>query len=112
MPKKLENKIALVTGASTGIGLATAKLFAHEGAHVYITGRRREELTAAAKAIGPNATPVQGDVSNLNDLDTLYAQIKREKGRLDVLFANAGGGEFARLGEITEAHFDKTFNIN
>ncbi len=108
MSQRLANKVALVTGGSTGIGLATAKLFAAEGAHVYITGRRKPELDAAVKTV----TAVQGDVSNLNDLDKLYAQIKREKGKLDVVFANAGGGEFARLGEITEAHFDKTFNIN
>lgn len=112
MSKKLENKIALVTGGSSGIGLATAKRFALEGARVFITGRRKEELDAAAKAIGPAATAVQSDASNLADLDRLFAVIKEKAGRLDVLFANAGGGEFAPLGQITEAHFDKTFATN
>ncbi len=112
MSKKLENKTALVTGGSSGIGLATAKRFALEGARVFITGRRKEELDAAAKAIGPAATAVQSDASNLADLDRLFAVIKEKAGRLDVLFANAGGGEFAPLGQITEAHFDKTFATN
>jgi len=112
MSKKLEGKVALVTGGTTGIGLATAQLFAAEGAHVYITGRRQNELDAAVKKIGKNATGVQGDVSNLADLDKLYATIKGQKNRVDVLFANAGGGEFAPLGAITEEHFDKVFNIN
>lgn len=112
MSKKLENKIALVTGGSSGIGLATAKRFALEGARVFITGRRKEELDAAAKAIGPAATAVQSDASNLADLDRLFAVIKEKAGRLDVLFGNAGGGEFAPLGQITEAHFDKTFATN
>lgn len=112
MSKKLENKTALVTGGSSGIGLATAKRFALEGARVFITGRRKEELDAAAKAIGPAATAVQSDASNLADLDRLFAVIKEKAGRLDVLFGNAGGGEFAPLGQITEAHFDKTFATN
>jgi NAD(P)-dependent dehydrogenase (short-subunit alcohol dehydrogenase family) len=112
MAGKLEGKIALVTGGSTGIGLATAKQFAAEGAHVYITGRRKPELEAAAKAIGENATAVQADASVLADLDALYAQIQKEKGHLDVIFANAGGGEFVPLGAITEEHYDKTFNTN
>lgn len=112
MSKKLEGKVAVVTGGTTGIGLATAQLFAAEGAHVYITGRRQNELDAAVKKIGKNAIGVQGDVSNLADLDKLYATIKEQKGRVDVLFANAGGGEFAPLGSITEEHYDKIFNIN
>src|ERR1700761_6082383 len=109
---KLAGKIALVTGGNSGIGFATAKRFVAEGAHVYITGRRQESLDAAVKEIGSNVTAVQGDVSKLDDLDGLFAQIKREKGRLDVVFANAGGGEFVPLGSYTEEHFDNTFNIN
>ena len=109
---KLDGKVALVTGGNSGIGLATAKQFVEEGAYVFITGRRQAELDAAVQSIGKNVTGIQGDVSNLDDLDRLYATIKDQKGRLDVLFANAGGGEFAPLGAITEAHFDKTFNIN
>jgi NAD(P)-dependent dehydrogenase (short-subunit alcohol dehydrogenase family) len=112
MSKKLEGKIALVTGGSTGIGLATAQRFVAEGAYVYITGRRQPELDAAVKTIGSNVTAVQADASKLDDLDRLYAQIKQEKGRVDIVFANAGGGEFAALGQITEEHFDKTFNTN
>jgi len=112
MSKKLEGKIALVTGGSTGIGLATAKQFVEEGAYVFITGRRRPELDAAVKTIGSNVTAIQADASVLADLDKLFAQIKKEKGRLDVLFANAGGGEFAPLGSITEEHYDKTFDTN
>ncbi len=109
---KLDGKVAVVTGGTSGIGLATARRFAAEGAHVFITGRRKPELDAAVKAIGSRATGVQGDVSNLADLDRLYAVVKEQKGRVDVLFANAGGGEFAPLGAITEEHFDKTFNNN
>jgi NAD(P)-dependent dehydrogenase (short-subunit alcohol dehydrogenase family) len=109
---KLSQKIALVTGGSSGIGLATAKRFVAEGAHVFITGRRQTELDAAAKELGGNATAVRGDVANLADLDRLFHTIKQQKGRLDVLFANAGGGGFAPLGQITEEHFDKTFNTN
>src|ERR1700743_3590485 len=109
---KLSGKIALVTGGNSGIGLATAKRFGAEGAYVYITGRRQESLDAAVKEIGSNVTAVQGDVSKLDDLDRLFEQIKREKGKLDVVFANAGGGEFVPLGSYTEEHFDKTFNIN
>jgi NAD(P)-dependent dehydrogenase (short-subunit alcohol dehydrogenase family) len=112
MSKKLEGKIALVTGGSTGIGLATAKQFVAEGAYVFITGRRQPELDAAVKAIGSNVTAIKADASKLTDLDALYAQIKRDKGRVDVVFANAGGGEFAPLGSITEEHFDKTFGTN
>jgi NAD(P)-dependent dehydrogenase (short-subunit alcohol dehydrogenase family) len=109
---KLEGKVALVTGGNSGIGLATAKRFAAEGARVFITGRRQAELDAAVKQIGGNAFGIQGDVSNLADLDRLYEVIGREAGRLDVLFANAGGGEFLPLGQITEQHYDKTFGIN
>jgi NAD(P)-dependent dehydrogenase (short-subunit alcohol dehydrogenase family) len=112
--KKLEGKVAVITGGSSGIGLATAQRFAsEEGAYVFITGRRQSELDAAVKQIGKNnVTGVQGDVSNLADLDRLYATVKEQKGRIDILFANAGIGEFAPLGEISEAHFDKTFGIN
>jgi NAD(P)-dependent dehydrogenase (short-subunit alcohol dehydrogenase family) len=112
MPKKLEDKIALVTGGSSGLGLATAKRFATEGAKVFITGRRQNELDAAAAEIGNGAIAVQGDISKLADLDRLYDQIKNDAGRLDVLFANAGGGEFVPLGQITEAHVDKWLGIN
>ncbi|WP_298908881.1 SDR family oxidoreductase [uncultured Nostoc sp.] len=110
--RKLEGKIALVTGGNSGIGLATAKQFVAEGAYVYITGRRQVELDAAVEAIGKNVTAVQSDVSNLADLDRLFATIKQEQGHLDLIFANAGGGQIAPLGAITEEHFDKTFNIN
>src|SRR2546421_4838480 len=99
---KLEGKIALVTGGNSGIGLATAKRFVNEGAYVFITGRRKPELDAAVNEIGENVTGVQGDVSNLADLDRLFAQIKQEKGRLDIVFANAGVAKFAALGTITE----------
>jgi NAD(P)-dependent dehydrogenase (short-subunit alcohol dehydrogenase family) len=111
--KKLEGKVAVITGGNSGIGLATAQRFvAEEGAYVFITGRRQSELDAAVKQIGKNITGVQGDVSNLADLDRLYAKVKEQRGRIDILFANAGVAEFARLGEISEAHFDKTFGIN
>jgi NAD(P)-dependent dehydrogenase (short-subunit alcohol dehydrogenase family) len=109
---KLEGKIALVTGGNSGIGLATAKEFVNEGAYVFVTGRRDSELAQAVKDIGRNVTGVQGDVSNLGDLDRLFAQMKREKGKLDIVFANAGGARFAPLGEITEEHFDALFNNN
>jgi NAD(P)-dependent dehydrogenase (short-subunit alcohol dehydrogenase family) len=109
---KLDGKVAVVTGGTSGIGLASARRLAAEGAHVFITGRRKPELDAAVKAIGPRATGVQGDVANLADLDRLYAVVKEQKGHVDVLFANAGGGELAPLGAITEEHFDKTFNSN
>lgn len=109
---KLEGKIALVTGGSSGIGLATAKQFVNEGAYVFITGRHQPELDAAVKDIGKNITAVNGDVSNLADLDRLFAQIKSTKGRLDVLFANAGIAKYAKLGEITEELFDSIFDIN
>ena len=109
---KLQGKIALVTGGSSGIGLATAKRFVSEGAYVFITGRRNDELVAAVKEISKNVTGVQGDVSKLADLDRLFAQIKREKGKLDIVFANAGVAKYARLGTITEELFDSIFNAN
>src|ERR1044072_4056314 len=109
---KLEGKIALVTGGNSGIGLATARQFVNVGAYVFITGRREQELAAAVKEIGKNVSGVQGDVSNLDDLDRLFAQIKREKGKLDIVFANAGVAKFAPFGEITEEHSDSIFNIN
>jgi NAD(P)-dependent dehydrogenase (short-subunit alcohol dehydrogenase family) len=112
MSNKLEGKVTLVTGGTSGIGLATAQRFAKEGAYVFITGRRKEVLDAAVQLIGANSFGIQSDVSNLADLDRLFATIRQKKGRIDVLFANAGGGEFARMGEITEAHFDKWFGIN
>jgi len=109
---KLEGKVAVVTGGNSGIGLATAKRFVAEGAYVFITGRRQAELDAAVKKIGENVAGVQGDVAKLADLDRLYATVKAKKGRIDILFANAGIGELAPLGAITEEHFDKTFNTN
>jgi NAD(P)-dependent dehydrogenase (short-subunit alcohol dehydrogenase family) len=109
---KLDGKIALVTGGSSGIGLATAKRLAAEGAYVFITGRREQELEAAVKGIGVSATGIRGDVANLADLDRLYAQIRREAGRLDVLFANAGIATYAPLGTITEEHFDSLLGVN
>ena len=109
---KLDGKIALVTGGNSGIGLATAKRFVTEGAYVYITGRREAELQAAVKEIGENVTGVQGDVAKMGDLDRLFAQIKKEKGRVDIVFANAGIATYAPMGTITEEHFDSIFNIN
>jgi NAD(P)-dependent dehydrogenase (short-subunit alcohol dehydrogenase family) len=109
---KLSGKVAVVTGANSGIGLATAKRFAQEGARVFMSGRRQKELDAAVAEVGENARGIQGDVSILADLDRLFAIVKEEAGTIDVLFANAGGGEFAALGEITEEHFDKTFATN
>lgn len=109
---KLEGKIAVVTGGNSGIGLATAKRFVDEGAYVFITGRRQPELDPAVKSIGKNVTAVQGDVAKLSDLGRLYETVKKEKGRVDILFANAGNGEFAPLGSITEEHYDKIFNAN
>ena len=103
---KLEGKIALITGGNSGIGLATAKQFVNEGAYVFITGRRDPELAAAVKEIERNVTGVQGDVSNLGDLERLFAQIKREKGKLDIVFANAGVAKYAAFGEINEDHYD------
>ena len=109
---KHEGKIAVITGGNSGIGLATAQRLAAEGAYVFITGRRQSELDAAVKLIGKNVTAVQGDVANLADLDRLFATVKQQKGRVDILFANAGLGDFAPLGSITEAHYDKTFDVN
>ena len=109
---KLEAKIALITGGNSGIGLATAKQFVNEGAYVFITGRRESELAEALKEIGRNVTGVQGDVSNLGDLDRLFAQIKQEKGKLDIVFANAGVAKYGPLGKITEELYDSIFNIN
>jgi NAD(P)-dependent dehydrogenase (short-subunit alcohol dehydrogenase family) len=112
MSGKLEGKVAVITGGNSGIGLATAKRFVAEGAYIFITGRRQAELDAAVKKIGENVAGVQGDVAKLDDLDRLYATVKAKKGRIDILFANAGIGELAPLGAITEEHFDKTFNTN
>ncbi len=112
MSKKLEGKIALVTGGGTGIGLATAKRFVAEGAKVVITGRRKEVLEAAAREIGPAATAIQADSGSLADLDQLYAEIKQLHGKIDVLFANAGGGKFATIENVTEEQFDQTFDSN
>ncbi len=112
MSGKLEGKVAVVTGGNSGIGLATAKRFVAEGAYVFITGRRQEQLDAAVKEIGDNVFGVQGDVAKIADLDRLYAAVKAKKGRIDILFANAGIAEIAPLGQITEEHFDKTFDTN
>jgi NAD(P)-dependent dehydrogenase (short-subunit alcohol dehydrogenase family) len=109
---KLDGKIALITGGSSGIGLATAKRFVAEGAYVFITGRREAELNAAVKDIGKNIKALKGDVSHLGDLDRIFSVIKQDKGRLDIVFANAGVAKFAALGEITEEFYDFHFNIN
>jgi NAD(P)-dependent dehydrogenase (short-subunit alcohol dehydrogenase family) len=109
---KLDGKIAVITGGSSGMGLATAKRFVAEGAYVFITGRRRTELDAAVKEVGQNVTGVQGDIANLADLDHLYQVVKTEKGHIDVVFANAGVGEWVSMGTITEEQFDKTFAVN
>ncbi len=111
MPR-LDGKVSLVTGGTSGIGLATANALAKEGAYVYITGRRERELTTAVQQIGGNATGVRGDVSNARDLDRLFEQIREEKGRLDILFANAGIARYAALGNITEELYDSIFNVN
>src|SRR5271170_4707743 len=109
---KLQGKVAVITGGTEGIGLATAQLFVNEGAYVFITGRRQKELDEAVKAIGSNATGVQGDVAKLADLDRLYETVDKEMGGVDIIFANAGVGEFVPFSEVSEEHFDKLININ
>ena len=109
---KLQNKVAVITGGTSGMALATAKLFVEEGAYVFITGRRKEQLDKAIKIIGKNVTGVQGDASNLNDLDHLYEVVKKEKGKIDILYASAGQGEQIDITKVTEEQFDKTFNLN
>ena len=109
---KLEGKVAVISGGSDGMALASAKLFVEEGAYVFITGRKQETLDKAVKLIGRNVTDVGGDAANLDDLDRLFETVKLEKGRIDVLFASAGIGEAVPLGEITEQHFDATFGLN
>jgi NAD(P)-dependent dehydrogenase (short-subunit alcohol dehydrogenase family) len=109
---KLQGKIAVITGGNSGIGLATAAEFVAEGAYVFITGRRQKELDAAVRSIGRNVTAVQGDVSKMADLDRLYAQVAKEKGRVDIVFANAGFGMPAPMGQITEQDYDQVFNVN
>ncbi|WP_347559114.1 glucose 1-dehydrogenase [Robbsia sp. KACC 23696] len=109
---KLDGKVALVTGGTSGIGFATAKRFIAEGAHVYITGRRQEKLDEALRALGAGVTGVRGDVAKQDDLDRLFAQIKHEKGALDIVFANAGTAEFAPFGQVDEAHYDRLFDGN
>jgi len=112
MTNKLEGKTAVITGGTEGIGLATAKLFVKEGAYVFITGRRQKELDEAVKSIGANVTGVQGDVAKMADLDLLYETVRKVKGRVDIVFANAGVGEFVPFGDVSEEHFDKLLNIN
>jgi len=112
MTKKLEGRSALITGGNSGIGLSTAREFVNEGAYVFITGRREQELARAVKQIGRNVTAIQGDVANLDDLDRVFTQIEREKGTLDIVFAIAGVAQFAPLGRITEELYDSIFNIN
>lgn len=109
---RLEGKIAVITGGNSGIGLATAKRFVAEGAEIFITGRRQEELDRAVEAIGPGVTAVQGDVSRLDDLERLFETVRAKSGRIDILFANAGLGNLAPLGAIDEASFDVTFDVN
>src|SRR6202045_3253751 len=108
---KLEGKVAVITAATSGMVLATARLFVEEGAYVFITGRRKEKLDEAVRLIGKNVTGVQGDAANLADLDRLYETVKREKGKIDILFASAGQGELSTLEQVTEEHFDKTFDF-
>src|SRR5882757_7853453 len=112
MAKRLEGKTAVITGGTEGIGFATAKLFVKEGAYVFITGRRQKELDDAVKAIGTNVSGIQGDVALSADLDRLYETVAKVKVRVDIIFANAGVGEFVPFGAVTEEHFDKLFNIN
>ena len=109
---KLDGKVAVITAATSGMALATAKLFVNEGAYVFITGRNQQRLDKAVQSVGRNVTGVQGDASKLPDLDRLFDQVRKEKGRIDVLFASAGWSEPVPLGAITEEHFDKTVNIN
>src|SRR6266403_3520250 len=109
---RLQGKVAVITGGSTGIGLAAAKLFVREGACVFIMGRRQKELDEAVKAIGTNVSGVKGDVAQLADLDRLYEAVFKAKRRIDIIFANAGVGEFVPFGAVTEEHFDKLFSIN
>jgi NAD(P)-dependent dehydrogenase (short-subunit alcohol dehydrogenase family) len=109
---KLDGKVAVITGATSGMALAGAKLFVDEGAHVFITGRRKDELEQAVELIGRNVTGVQGDSANLDDLDRLYDTVKQEKGAIDVLWASAGTGAQNKLGEITEEDFDAAFGLN
>jgi NAD(P)-dependent dehydrogenase (short-subunit alcohol dehydrogenase family) len=109
---KLDGKVAVITAATSGMALATAKLFVEEGAYVFITGRRQDKLDEAVKLIGKNVTAVQGDAANLADLDRLYAMVKKEKGKIDILFASAGRGDLAKFGDITEESFDQTFDLN
>jgi len=109
---KLEGKVAVITAATSGMALATAKLFVEEGAYVFITGRRKDKLDEAVKLIGRNVTGVQGDAANLADLDRLYETVKREKGKIDILFASAGRGELLKLEDVTEEHFDQIFGVN
>src|ERR1700761_9277803 len=109
---KLTGKVAVITAATSGMALATAKLFVEEGAYVFITGRRQDKLDEAVKAIGRNVTGVQGDASNLDDLDRLYETVKKTKGSIDVLFASAGSGELVKLEDVTPEHFDKSFDLN
>jgi NAD(P)-dependent dehydrogenase (short-subunit alcohol dehydrogenase family) len=109
---KLDGKIAVITGGTSGMALASAKLFVEEGAYVFITGRRQEKLDEAVKLIGRNVTGVQGDAANLDDLDRLFDIVRREQGKIDVLFASAGSGESAKIGDVTEKHFDTVFGLN
>ena len=110
--KSLENKVAVITGATSGMGLATAQLFVKEGAYVYITGRRQEQLDEAVKTIGADVRGIQGDAGNLDDLDRLFEIVKEEKGKIDILYTNAAAGDFGPLGMISEEHFDKLFSLN
>lgn len=112
MPQKLAGKVAVITGGSSGIGLATAKRFVNEGAYVFVTGRRQSELDNAVSEIGRNVTGIQSDVSQMTDLDKLYAAVKDQSGKIDIVFANAGTGAFAPLDQISEEHFNKQFDVN
>lgn len=109
---KLKDKVAVITGGTSGMALATAKLFVEEGAYVFITGRDKERLDKAVKEVGKNVTGVKGDAASLEDLDRLYDTVKKEKGKIDILFASAGRGDFGAIGDITEKHFDEIFNLN